>query len=608
MPSAAQKESSIQHRAAEPSKSPASQSEKKSRGRLYPLVSNADSSLIALIAMLVACLFLPAISYDFVQYDDDEYVYLNTFVLKGFSWIQVLRAFSYIHTVNWHPLTTISHALDFQLYGLSPGGHHFTNIVIHSINCCLFYWLLRKTFNVSAGISTVAVLYFGMHPMRIESVVWVSERKDVLSIFFLFLTIITFSSALRTTRARAFPQYLLSLLLYSLALLSKSSVVIGAPLLLLLSWWPLRSLTMRPRKTVTQLAPFFCLALLCGLMTLRTHGVGGSLSSLSTLTVLERSLLAIQSFSIYAIKLFYPIPIAFFYPIKPLSQLEIFSYLTLLTSLTALAIKARNNAPYLLVGWLWYLVSLVLVSGLMQNGIQAHADRYSYLSHCGLIIGLACAYQTLSTTTLCKKAALRLLAMFHLSAMVVLCTIEMHAWRSTESLMKRAIEVTDNNLVAYGHLFNDLLVNKKFAEAKQLASETFRLFPDSVIAQHNLVLSELALGNTRQARTLFLKFTDYNHTSSFQALKADILLRHGRATEGLQAFLSIPKTPRLEFHIRELRARLIGNECKHYDHSRKKLAGLRRKVRRTLLDNSTDSHRRLSRHVSRCLRDHNSGK
>ncbi|PYJ43124.1 MAG: hypothetical protein DME80_09770, partial [Verrucomicrobia bacterium] len=353
------------------------------------------------LTTLIICLFLVAISlavfgqtirYDFVNFDDDLYVY-NAPVIKAGITIQGLAlAVTAPHARNWHPLTTISHMLDCQLYGLNAGGHHGTNVLLHTIAVLLLFFVLRQMTSAVWKSAIVATL-FAIHPLHVESVAWVSERKDVLSAVFFLLML---SAYVRYTRTHSITHYLVVVVLFAAGLMSKPMLVTAPFILLLVDYWPLQRFEKRSsveddkslspgneKRTITSLLlekiPLLVLsAAACGItFVLQKRATG----AIPPLPILWRVQNALVSHIIYIWKTAWPTRLAIFYP-HPNNTLTIWQSagaMTLLLTITLAAIVLRKQRPYLFTGWYWYAGMLVQVIGLVQVGEQGHADRYTYL-------------------------------------------------------------------------------------------------------------------------------------------------------------------------------------------------------------------------------------
>ena len=351
------------------------------------------------LAAITWLVFGQTLGHQFVTYDDPQYVYSNPDITAGLSMQGALWALTHAVAGNWHPLTILSHMLDCQLFGLNPAGHHLTNVLLHTIAVILLFLVLHQTTGTLWQSAFVAAL-FAIHPLHVESVAWISERKDLLSAVFFMLTLATYVRYVRTRRLKS---YVLALLLFALGLMSKPMVVTVPFVLLLLDYWPLGRFdgktseasshksrvagiwsTLKP--AVLEKLPFFALSVLSSAATLLMQGYGGR--AFEQLPFLWRLNNAAVSYVLYIWQMFCPARLAPFYP-HPDNRLPLWWVLlatAFLTGASLLALHIRAKRPYVFTGWFWYLGMLVPVIGLVQVGEQARADRYTYLPQIGLYI------------------------------------------------------------------------------------------------------------------------------------------------------------------------------------------------------------------------------
>jgi tetratricopeptide (TPR) repeat protein len=431
--------------------------------------SRGTSFIISLFLVGISlAVFGQTICHDFVNFDDDLYVYNTPAIQAGLTIKGVALAFISPHAGNWHPLTTISHMLDCQLYGLNAGGHHATNIILHTIAVLLLFGLLQQMTGAVWKSAIVAAL-FAIHPLHVESVAWVSERKDVLSAVFFFLML---GAYVRYVRAASITRYLAVVVLFVAGLMSKPMLVSVPIVLLLIDYWPLRrfeqpSLTTAKSKTseyrdqrrlirrlVMEKIPLLILSTGACIITfvLQKRGVG----AIPPLPVLWRVQNAFVSYVIYAWKTLWPTDLAVFYPHPndTLAMWEVIFAILLLLAMTAAVIVFRGQRPYLLTGWFWYLVMLVPVIGVVQVGEQAHADRYTYLPHIGLfvlVVWFAAGVATVrrSRSRLTVTTAVAALVIF---ALACAAFVQTSYWRNSETLWSHALAVTSGNDVAHNNL------------------------------------------------------------------------------------------------------------------------------------------------------------
>src|SRR2546428_2264915 len=373
-----------------------------------PALRLAHFAVCGVIVLLIGIVFGQTLSYDFVNYDDKTYIYGNPLVSSGLSLHGLLRAFVDTQTNNWHPLTLVSHMIDCQLYDLKPGGHHFTNVFLHTIAAVLlFLWLRNIAGKGQSGpdwSSAFVTALFAIHPLRVESVAWIAERKDVLSAVFFFLTL---GAYVRYARAPSFGRYLTMSTLFTCGLMSKPMLVTTPVVLLLLDYWPLnrgpafakattRQAEVRGQKfnaeiwwnLIVEKLPLFGLSLASSIVALAFQVQ--SPASVVQLPFGCRLQNALVTYVTYIWQMFRPANLAVFYP-HPDDRLALWQVTlaaALLLAMTWVAVALRRGRPYLLVGWLWYLIMLLPVIGIAEVGLQGHADRYTYLPQIGLYIAL----------------------------------------------------------------------------------------------------------------------------------------------------------------------------------------------------------------------------
>src|ERR1700730_1122864 len=437
----------------------------KARARAIETCSPSLSSqfgVCAVIVVLIWIVFGQTLGHDFVNYDDKTYVYGNALVSGGLTFHGLVQAFVDVRTDNWHPLTLISHMIDCQIFDLKPGGHHFTNVLLHSVaTVLLFVWLSQLTGHLWR--SAFVTVLFAIHPLRVESVVWVAERKDVLSAVFFFLTLLAYT---RYVRARSLGRYLTMSILFACALCSKPMVVTAPVVLLLLDYWPLQRITDRRSfgRMIVEKLPLLGLSITASIvaLALQVHSPAMSAGQLPFLWRVEN---AVVSYVIYIRQLFWPSGLAVFYP-HPDDRLALWQVTlasVFLFGISLIVFKLRRTRPYLLFGWLWYLMMLLPVIGIIEVGLQGHADRYTYLPHVGLLIALAWLVVDIPIAHWAKiTAAVGTVVIIVLAFGAWKQTIY---WRNSETLWTHTLAVTDDNAVANTNLGMRLADLGKFDEA-----------------------------------------------------------------------------------------------------------------------------------------------
>jgi protein O-mannosyl-transferase len=441
-----------------------------------------DTCLVVLgLALVTFALYWPVRHYDFVEYDDPEYVSENQTVRNGLTWDGLVWSFVDAHASNWHPVTWLSHMLDCQLFGLHPGAHHMVNLVLHAANAALLFLLLRSMTGAFWRSAIVAAL-FAWHPLRVESVAWISERKDVLSGFFFMLTLWSYSKY-ASCRAKAEPGaepvngsppnaglsspssnswYYTTLAFFVMGLLSKPMLVTVPMVMLLLDYWPLKRWSgglLPPRIPMTLLReklPFLCFAMLAALLTVFAQKSSGAMIALDHEGPWTRLATATAGFLQYLGKIAWPRDLACLY-LRPghTNFALVTAAMVVLVSVSALAWLNLRKRPYAAVGWLWYVGMMLPVSGVCQVGLQSIADRYTYLPAIGLAIAAVWGiHELIQATALSKveRLASAGLAMVCLAACALLTSHQVSYWRNTQTLMTHALRIDPNNYVAHQNL------------------------------------------------------------------------------------------------------------------------------------------------------------
>lgn len=431
------------------------------RGVLYPILLP-----LVLVAATFAA-YLPALCADFVTYDDGLYVTENAHVQSGLTTSSIRWAFTNGESGSWQPLTWLSHTLDYEVFGDAAWGHHLTSVSLHgATSALLFLAFLRLTRDTAPSLFVAAV--FALHPLHVESVAWVSERKDVLSALFAVLTILAYA---RYAGTASRGQYALSLVWLTLGLMAKPMLVTVPCVLLLLDYWPLKRCTEPIVRTGARLVleklPHFGLAFAFALVTLWTQRDVSAMSSLEALPIDLRIRNAIYSYVVYAGKTFWPVHLAAYYPHPRESLTWLAAGLagTLLLSVTAGVLVLRKRAAYLPVGWFWYLGMLVPVIGLIQAGTQGMADRYMYLPLVGLAIMVAWGVAELVSKVAAPRWVPRVAGIGTAAALACCTWAQAGYWRDSETLFRRALAVTENNEVAERALATVLIDEERDAEA-----------------------------------------------------------------------------------------------------------------------------------------------
>jgi tetratricopeptide (TPR) repeat protein len=558
----------------------------------YAGMKQRQMALLGCILVIVTgVLYWPAVRSRFVVIDDDLYILDNPGVKRGVDLAGLKWAFTTTYAANWHPLTWISHQLDYSLWGTFAGGHHLTSILIHALNTLLLYLLLKRLTG-SVWLSFMVAALFGWHPMHVESVAWIAERKDVLSTFFFLLTIGAYAryaqpkdespkskvqspklegeglfqvqgpnskiatprpspgihppaspthSALRTPHPAL--HYLLALVFFAMGLMSKPMLVSLPFVLLLLDYWPLRrfqqildetqeakdvaapnvdrkeEIAVSSRgllqlfgrlqrffgsKLFLEKLPFFVLAVAASAITLASQHTAGAMKSVEEVPLALRTLNALSAYGHYLAGSIWPMDLCVFYPLpsKPPVISGIMSAAALVV-LTCWSFRARNRQPWAVVGWLWFLGTLVPVIGLVQVGAQARADRYTYIPFIGLFIMMIwIANALLERWQPLRRGAIGL-AITALCCYLGLTRHQLAYWHNSVALCRQAVAVTKDNAFAHNNLGVALAEEGKLNEATEHYAEAVRIKPNYTQARYNLGIQLASAGELEKASVQF---------------------------------------------------------------------------------------------------------
>jgi tetratricopeptide (TPR) repeat protein len=447
-----------------------------------PAISAARLNGLICLALLIAtfAVYSPVRHFDFVNYDDPDYITGNPHVrpgltAQGFEWALTSR-----DAANWFPLTWVSHMLDCQLFGLESGWHHLDNVLLHALAAVLLCIFVQRATGTRWRGALVAFL-FALHPLHVESVAWVAERKDVLSACFWFLTMWAY---VRYTERPGVGRYLGVVAAFGLGLLTKPMVVTLPLVLLLLDFWPLGRLEQNRKLAIWEKVPLLALSLVAAAITYLVQERAGAVKALGLGIRIENALV---SYCVYIVKTFWPARLAVFYPYpRDFPVAQVLGAGLLLAAITSGAILLRRRAPYLVTGWGWFLVNLVPVIGLVQVGGQARADRYMYLPMVGLSIMLVWGITELVERRRAKIPGIALAA-----ALAIACFLltgnQVETWQNSETLFRHALEVTEDNAVASHNLGSYLMASpKRLTEAIPYLEAALRIDPDSAPAHTDL--------------------------------------------------------------------------------------------------------------------------
>jgi protein O-mannosyl-transferase len=490
--------------------------------------------------------FGQTLGYDFVNYDDPSYVYQNTRITSGINLANVAWAFTHVHSENWHPLTTITHMLDCQLYGLHAGWHHFTNVLLHCLAVVLLFVALERMTGVLWRSAFVAAV-FAVHPLHVESVAWIAERKDVLSAVFFMLTLLAY---LHYTRAPSIGRYLTVAFVIALGLMSKPMLVTLPFVLLLLDFWPLGRFEARKSNTGRQLLrlilekiPLIALSVVSSIVTFLAQR--GAIGWTEELPISERISNAFVAYVIYIRQMFWPAGLAVFYP-HPENRLPVWEVslaVIVLVGITLAAFAFRKRVPYLLTGWWWYLGMLVPVIGLVQVGWQGHADRYTYLPQIGLYIAVTWAISDFIRSWGFQRITLGAATVLLVGALSWRAWLQTSYWRDSETLFTHALAVTSNNDVALNNLGIIFLDKGQLDEAISKLEAAIDLRPENAPAHDNLAKALLRKGQVSEAMVHYRKFLELE-PANVEARNAlgTALIQQGHVREAIDQWQEALKT------------------------------------------------------------------
>ncbi len=469
------------------------------------------------VSLVIVVLYAGALSNDFVNMDDDLYVTANDMVKSGLNSSSIKWAFTSFHSANWHPLTWLSHMLDVRMFGLHPAGHHLTSVMLHIANTLLLCIFLRKAAGFRWRSISVALL-FAVHPLHVESVAWVAERKDVLCAFLGMSALLAY---LHYTKAPGPGRYALVILLLALGLMAKPMLVTLPFVFLLLDYWPLGrfrangepsavaagdTATVPRRGLLLEKAPLLALTIASCVITFIAQRKGSAVIPFSRSPFLLNAGNALMAYAAYVLKMFWPRGLAVFYPfdadtvtVRRVAAVSLF-----MVAVTLLAVREGRRRPYLIFGWLWFVGTLVPVIGLVRIGDQSMADRYSYLPLIGLFIAVVWGVSEVSARWRLGKAALPVCALMLLTALSITSRYQLRHWRNSITLFEHALKVSGDTWLAHNNLGLALKKEGQLDDALRHYTEALRVRPDSAITYNNIGNIYRMLGQTEKS-AVFLK-------------------------------------------------------------------------------------------------------
>ncbi len=486
--------------------------------------------LVLTLATLVV--YWPVKNHEFIKYDDDKYITDNRNVKSGLNPESIRWAFTTGHASNWHPVTWMSHMLDCQIFGQNAGAHHLVNVFFHIINTLLLFIVLKRM-TKALWLSAFVAALFGLHPLHIESVAWAAERKDVLSTFFWMLTMwayVCYAEHPKVTR------YLLALLFFIVGLMAKPMLVTLPFVLLLLDYWPLERVRFGKlineesqensiqRKSISHLLiekiPFIFFSIVSCVVTFIVQRRTGAVQTIDTIDIKSRLCNAVVAYIGYIGKMIWPDNLAVLYPHPgnslSMSKVVVCGLLLILLSICFIFLARRHK--YLVVGWLWYVGTLVPVIGLVQVGVQAMADRYTYIPLIGLFIIAAWGVSDLFKSLSYRKVILGFCAVIILSAITIKTSQQLKYWQDSVTLFQHTLAVTQKNYVMHNNYANYLMDMGKLDDAVEHFNESLKIKPRAAEVHNNLgnALSRLeklddAIEHYKTALSLESDFSDAHY-------------------------------------------------------------------------------------------------
>jgi len=513
-------------------------------------------SLLLILSIIIA--YGEIANFDFVGYDDQDYVTENRQVQEGITVDGFIWAFTTFHAANWHPLTWLSHMLDCELYGLNPMGHHWVNLIFHMVNTILLFLLLNLMTGTIWRSALVAAL-FALHPLHVESVAWISERKDVLSTFFGLLAIAAYSRYVKNLSAK---YYILVIVFLSLGLMAKPMLVTFPFVLLLLDVWPLKRFQLENHRLsqsdgkifsyfkgssqlILEKIPLLIPVVISCLFTFFAQKSEGAVQALGSLSLKSRIANALVSYINYVLKAIWPSKLSVFYPHPggdTLPAWQIFGAALLIACACFFAMKTVKNYPYIFIGLFWYLGTLVPVIGLVQVGEQAMADRYTYIPLIGIFIAVVWGVLDLFRKWHYRKTYISVFAIIILSALTARTFFQVRHWKNGVTLFEHAIKVTENNYIAHNNLAT-ALGSIDIERAIFHYKEAVRIHPNYVTALCNLGLTLYHKGDYEEAVSYFTKALNINpQKTDIRMDLANIFFLQAKPEKAISQYREILKT------------------------------------------------------------------
>jgi Tfp pilus assembly protein PilF len=553
--------------------------------------------MAAALAIATLAVYGQVIGHQFIDLDDDLSIRDNPMVSGGLTLKGITWAFTTFHDSNWHPLTWLSHMLDCQIFDLNAGGHLFVNALIHVANTLLLFLLLKRLTGASWRSAIVAAL-FALHPLHVESVAWAVERKDTLSTFFGLLSLLAYA---RYAEASSWKRFALVALWLGLGLMAKSMLVTWPFVFLLLDYWPLRRLKWEPADGFARFAkawmpllreklPLFGLVAASMVVTYLAQSYGGT-QALVEATFPLRLSNAIASYASYLLLTAWPSGLGVYYPLSPggVPAWQLAVALVVLGAITAIAIREAGERPYLIMGWLWFLGTLIPVIGLVQVGVGfAMADRYLYVPSIGLFVAIVFGFAELAIAWRLGRVTITAASAIVLLTLGTLTGIQVRYWRDSMTLFERALSVTSNNMLIQNQLGAVLNRQGKPTEAILHFDEALRIKPDYFHALANMARVLRQQGKTAEAVGFYQRAIKVRPDSVKAHMQlAMVLVKEEKGDEALQQFYEAMKLAPNDPDIRTNLGLMLARQGKFAEATAQLSEALR------LEPNSADAHNNL---------------
>jgi Tfp pilus assembly protein PilF len=505
------------------------------------------------LVISILCVYWQVRNYSFVNFDDGKYVTGNYHVQAGLTLESILWSLTATQASNWHPLTWLSHMLDCQIYGMNPGHHHMTSVLFHILNALLLFFIFKKM-SGSVWKSAFVAAMFALHPLHVESVAWISERKDVLSTIFWMLTLLCYAEYVESSRL---DKYLLVILFYILGLMAKPMLVTLPFVLLLLDYWPLKRFHLKSsnNKNLTIQRPFyfgliwekiplFLISAASCVVTYLVQKSGGAVDSLAVIPFHDRITNALVSYVSYIGKMLWPHNLAVLYPYqKSIALWKVAGAGMLLTMISVFVFRMLRSKPYLAVGWLWYLGTLVPVIGIVQVGSQALADRYTYVPLIGIFLMITWGISDWVSKKNYRRIGLLTATAGMLSILMITSWLQVKYWSNSVTLFDHAINVTSDNSTAQLNLGAALTEQGKIEKAVKHYKAALKIKPDLAEANLNMGVYSRGEGKFDDAINHFSKVlngkSDYAATAHFEL--GDTLEEKGDLPRAVKHYLEAIK-------------------------------------------------------------------